>query len=664
VRIRSLLLLLFAILFALITARTLLHARLFREAMAEYDVRLAHDGEVDKAIEVITTLAIDLETGVRGFQITRDRTYLNPYTRAEQRRVAALDHFIALERLNLEDALVAERVRERLNAWCRTVAAPLLAVNSPPDGATAAALTEDGMRRMDEIRADLEILRHGGQRRRTLEKIAFDHYQRDLTRQMFWLTVLTAVVLMVLGSVTVVLIAWPLARLGEHARRVGQGDFHSIEVRGVAEVTVLGRAANQMVERLAAERSRQRSLTEELTAGQAALEARNKEIGQASRFKSDFLASMSHELRTPLNAVIGFSDLLLAGDYGPLDPRHEPVIHEVLAAGNQLLTLINDVLDLSKIEAGRVEVSVVSIDVAVPVIQACALLAGMATKKSVRVVNSVAPGALVAVADPDRVRQVLVNLVSNAVKFTPEGGSVTIEAVAEDGRVRVSVIDTGIGIAAADVPRLFVPFSQLESSYAHRLQGTGLGLSICKRLLALMDGEIGLTTDLGKGTTFSFLLPAAPSRSELPRLAIVRPQTIASTPPPSRSPRRRVLVVDDNEVNRKVLRVMLDHFPCDVIEAGDAQASLLAVRAQRPDVILMDVQLPGMDGLAATALLRADPETHSIPVIAVTAHAMPGDEDRALAAGCIAYISKPIARAALFEALSVATGADWCGAEA
>ncbi|MFS8065554.1 MAG: response regulator, partial [Byssovorax sp.] len=602
-----------------------------------------------------------------------------------------------------------------------------------------------------------------------LARLAFDRYQQDLTWQTLWLAVLIGVVLIVLGILERSLSEQASALARELAEQRATLEAGRAEDHALREA--LARANDDLQarnEELQAQDEELRAQSEELTAGQGELELRNEELGRASRLKSDFLASMSHELRTPLNAVIGFSDLLLAGDYGALDPAQEPVIRDVLGAGHQLLTLINDVLDLSKIEAGRVEVSAVPIDIAATAAQGCKLLASAAARKSVRLINRVPEGVLFAAADPDRLRQVVVNLLSNAVKFTPEGGSVMIEAAAEGGRVRLSVIDTGIGIAAADVPKLFVPFTQIDSGYARRFQGTGLGLSICKRLIELMGGDIGLTSELGKGTTLSLTLPASSEEVKPAGPRIVRPQTIEGAPapagkprilviddeeddarlvelilgregyaitiaasaedalammdalapallvvdlglpglsglgfiewlrasprwkdtpivvlsgrdlageertrieatvdcvarkgdvsrvdfsrrikelcppPPKPAPRRRVLVVDDNEANRKVLRAMLQRLPCDVIDAGDAPAGLLSVREQPPDVILMDIQMPGMDGLAATALLKADPITSGIPIIAVTAHAMAGDADRAITAGCIAYIPKPV----------------------
>jgi signal transduction histidine kinase/CheY-like chemotaxis protein len=403
---------------------------------------------------------------------------------------------------------------------------------------------------------------------------------------------------------------------------------------------------------------------EDLAARHDEVAARNADLTRASRMKSSFLASMSHELRTPLNAILGFSDLLLSGDYGPLDPRQAPVVQDVRNAGHQLLTVINDVLDLSKIEAGRIEVRALRVDLAEPVEQACSLVVSTTRHRSVRLVNRVQEGETFATADPDRLRQVLINLTSNAVKFTPDGGMVTIEASTDAGRVRVAVTDTGIGIAKSDADKLFFPFSQLDSGHARRFQGTGLGLSICKSLVELMGGTIGFTSEPGRGSTFFFTLPAAEPRRMLTPLYV--PAVRLTEPPaPLRAgerPSLRVLLVDDSEVNRKVIRAMLQRTACEVIEVGDAASGLRVAVEQAPAAILMDIEMPEMDGPTATAHLKADEATSAIPVIAVTAHAMAGDADRALAAGCVAYVSKPISRARLYEALDLALGsAEWRG---
>jgi PAS domain S-box-containing protein len=534
-------------------------------------------------------------------------------------------------------------------------------------------------------------------------------------------------------------------------------------------------------EELASQQEELQAQAQELVTGQAELALRNEQLARSSRLKSDFLASMSHELRTPLNAVIGFSELLLIGDYGPVAPNQQAVLRDVLSAGSQLLTLINAVLDLSKIEAGRIETRSVPLDIAEAMTQACQLLASTARAREVTLTSRAAPGTLFALADPDRLRQVLLNLASNAVKFTKEQGSITLDASIQGGKLRVSVSDTGIGISPADAEKLFVPFSQIDSGYTRRFQGTGLGLSISKQLVELMDGEIGFTSELGKGSVFFFTLPLAPERpflhssrpamhtiapasSSLPQrgrpmvlvveneepdgrfmemvierggfdvtrahdaegalemLDAVRPalmvvdlglpglsgealiervrarggltripiavfsardlsreeitrltplvETILQKGTLSRddlfhklavlcSPPRptgplRVLVIDDTALNRKLLRAMLQGPACEVVEATNGASGIKMARDMAPAVILMDMQMPGMDGLTATTQLKADPRTSGIPIIAVTAHAMAGDAERMLAAGCAGYVSKPISRAKLDEAMSSA----------
>ncbi len=404
----------------------------------------------------------------------------------------------------------------------------------------------------------------------------------------------------------------------------------------------------------------------ELEAQNQELRAKEEALVRASRLKSDFVASMSHELRTPLNAVIGFSDLLLFGNYGPLTPEQTPAVQQVQRAGHQLLTVINDVLDLSKIEAGRMEVSMARMDVAEPVEQACFLVTATARDHSIRLVNRVKARATFALADPDRLRQVLINLVSNAVKFTPDGGTVTIDASSAGGWVRVAVTDTGIGIAPAARPKLFAPFMQLDSGSARRFSGTGLGLSICKRLVELMGGTIDFTSELGKGSTFFFMLEEADRRAvPTPLLGIptVR-RTVA--PPPSSSGGEGtgllVLLIDDHAVNRAVVRAMLQRTACEVIEVGDAATGLRAARERAVAVILIDIEMPELDGLSATLMLKQDPSTSDIPVIAVSAHAMAGDAAKSLAAGCIAHVTKPVSSARLYEAMDLALGgSEWRG---
>lgn len=423
--------------------------------------------------------------------------------------------------------------------------------------------------------------------------------------------------------------------------------------------------------------------SEEVARQRAQLAERNADLASASRLKSEFLATMSHELRTPLNAVIGFAEVLLADAGQPLPAAHRAYIRDIRLAGEQLLLLINDVLDLTRIEAGRIQIETERMDLVLPLLQARELTSALARDRRVTVVSDLTPGRLFVAADPDRVRQIALNLVSNALKFTAAGGTVTL-GIKElpGGTARASVGDTGIGIAPGDLDRLFQPFTQLASGPAGRPGGTGLGLAISRQLVEAMKGTIGCTSVHGRGSTFYFDLPLAGGAIR-PEVAEVEPAAhgwgaLRGTLPPTvlnlpeipapgaapgppvtggdRADRLHVLIVDDNAVNRRVLRSMLASARCDLTEAEDAPTAIQLARDLHPGVILMDIQMPEMDGLAATRILVADPSTADIPVVAITAHGMPGDAERAAAAGCVGYLAKPVGREHLMNAIQRAVG--------
>jgi len=399
------------------------------------------------------------------------------------------------------------------------------------------------------------------------------------------------------------------------------------------------------IERMNADLERKvKERTQELEVVNQKLQESNLELQRANSLKSEFLANMSHELRTPLNAVIGFSELLLDATAGVLTGEQKDYVADILSSGRHLLELINEILDLSKIEAGKMKLSVEDFEIEPVIEEAMALLRVEAGRKHIELVSEVEEASIEARADRGKVRQVLNNLLSNAVKFTPPGGRVTLRASRQEDRVTVSVIDTGIGIKEEDQDRIFQAFTQVDGSYARRYQGTGLGLTLVKKFVEMQGGRVTLTSRFGEGSDFSFTLPGAltqaPTLDPVPaggEQGAVNPVT-----PAAGSRGDLILVVEDNPMNLKLVRDILKQSGYRVAESTTGEEALDALKFIRPDLILMDIQLPGMDGLRAARLLKDNPETCNIPVIALTAHVMKGDEVRAKEAGCAGYIPKPI----------------------
>jgi signal transduction histidine kinase/DNA-binding response OmpR family regulator len=533
------------------------------------------------------------------------------------------------------------------------------------------------------------------------------------------------------------------------------------------------------MEELRAQGEELQAQAEELVEKQKELSVSNTELEKGSRLKSEFLSDMSHELRTPLNAVLGFSELLIGDTYGKLNDTQRERIVDIAAAGRQLLTLVNDILDLSRIEAGRIELKLAPIDLRGPIEDAFALMAPIAEAKKVRIVHDLASQKLSAVADPDRLRQIVVNFLSNAIKFSQTNGEISVRALVQDQKVRIEVQDHGAGISRDDAKKLFAPFSQLKAGKA--AGGAGLGLSISRRLVELMSGDIGVESEVGKGATFFFTLPISSVQVDN-RQKLTAPRTTSSGLHAAvRGPKRRVLiveddakharatqeilgraghdvhvvgtaeaaisslesrkvdllivdlelpsmsgftlidqvrsdeksgktkpiamvvltgrdlsadertrltksvdlvaekgvmtgagfldaiagicgrdpgagkprilVVDDSAINRSVLRAMLESAGFEVAEAERARDGIRMAQEVPPMVILMDIRMPDMSGLDATRALRGDPRTGATPVIAVSAQAMTGDRELAFEAGCVAYVTKPVARQELLSAI-------------
>jgi signal transduction histidine kinase/DNA-binding response OmpR family regulator len=593
----------------------------------------------------------------------------------------------------------------------------------------------------------------------------------------------------------------PLRELGTAAEALARGESHiRVAVRTGDEVGALGRRFNEMAtaletsrgqleqrvrertleleranEELTAQREELISQRAELQAQQRELEMKSEQAQRADRLKSEFLANMSHELRTPLNSIIGFSELLVDEAGSSLGPRHRAFMDDVLASGRHLLALINDILDLSKIEAGQMDLDRQPVPPGEVISEASQAMTLALQKRAQCLVRREAASRPV-LADRAKLMQVLLNLLSNAVKFSPPQTEVEIGCEEQGLMVRFWVRDRGIGIGHELKSRLFQPFVQGENPLTKRHQGTGLGLAICRRLIEQHGGAIGVDSRPGEGSTFWFTVPAAEpargaangaeangttrapaagtarrhrvlvvdddpgvgkllrgmleragyevliaeraheglamARREAPDALLVdlalpdtpgvelieqlaqdertrgrpivvltgqdltreererlRPHVTAIArkgdllraelltkldsmlnPRPTPSPSKgKVLVVDDHDLNRELVRSILERRGYEVVQAEDGEAGVKLAHNTHPDLILMDLAMPRKDGFAATRELKADDITRAIPIVALTALAMRGDEDKALAAGVDEYLTKPIDRRRLEE---------------
>ena len=376
------------------------------------------------------------------------------------------------------------------------------------------------------------------------------------------------------------------------------------------------------------------------------LERQSTELAVAGQHKSEFLASMSHELRTPLNAIIGFSEVLLERMFGELNERQDDYLRDIWSSGKHLLELLNDILDLSKIEAGQMVLSRSEFPVRESLDYCLSMVRERALQQRILLSLDIDPEVGLLDADRLRFRQVVLNMLSNAVKFTPEGGRVDVRASIRGQDLVVLVADTGVGVSAEDRERIFDAFQQGTRS-SGQVEGTGLGLTLSKRILELHGGRIWVESEPGKGSTFGIALPARPQE---PAVTSVPEADMDSgiTLEPALGSRPTVVVVEDDRRSFDLLRVYLEAAGARVVSAGDGEEGLDTVRRLSPAGVVLDILLPGIDGWDVLAQLKADPGTAAIPVVVVS---MLDERGRGFALGAAEYLVKPVGKEQLLAAL-------------
>jgi signal transduction histidine kinase len=582
--------------------------------------------------ELALRLTLELQSSTRGFVITQDEAFVEP-------RSAALGDLPAtratLRRLDGDLSAPAARLDSNLGDYVTYSRRLLLEARANPRGAQAIVATAEGRQRVAAIRADV-------QRITDMATARADERAAGVTASARRALVIAAIGVLLSLLIIGVFTSWlsrmisrPLERIAAASGRLGAGDASArVSVEGPHEFAELAEAFNAMAASLQSSRERVELRNRELAEA-------HEETTRANRAKSEFLSRMSHELRTPLHSVLGFSQLL-AADLEDAAQRER--VDRIMRAGHHLLALIDEVLDISRIETGSASISPEPVRVEEVITQTVEMMSATAATRDITIERPEAGDCeWIVTADRQRLRQVLLNLVSNAIKYNRDGGDVRIEcAASENGRdLRITVADTGPGLSADQRASLFEPFNRLGAE-AGDVQGTGLGLALSRGLVQLMGGTIAIESREGEGSTFCVELPLA-----------TRPEVLDELPAPVAFATRggpngggsgtAVLCIEDNPLSLEVLEHTLQKLPgIELRVAREGGTGIDLARTTQPAIVLLDLHLPDMSGEAVLDRLRAAPETATIPVVVISADVTERQRGRLREAGAAAYLTKPI----------------------
>jgi signal transduction histidine kinase/ActR/RegA family two-component response regulator len=555
----------------------------------------------------------DTETGQRGYALTGDETFLEPYSRVRDGLDGRLQE--------LRQLTLIPEARDHLDAVRPLLAAKLshmsqvIELRSQPDTAAMLALVAsgEGKRMMDSIRIEMRAFSQ-------IEEAALARYEVQFDSKLRYLFAILLIASL-LTLVLAILFAWLIYRDTRHQlkSRVHLETLHLLEVQQ--------------------ETSRQ-------------LKQAKRVAEKANLAKSDFLSSMSHELRSPLNAILGFAQVLESDSPGPT-PAQKTNIDQILHAGWFLLELINEILDLAVIESGRLALSLEAVSLPEVLIECQSMIKPEAQKRGISMSFPKFSAPCFINADRTRLKQVLINLLSNAIKYNQAGGTVVVDCTLTSGdRMRISVRDTGAGMTPAMLAELFQAFNRLGKE-ASGEEGTGIGLVVSKRLVELMQGTIGAESTVGTGSVFWIEL----IHDTAPHAEYVKAASTAMAPSPiaAGSRNRLLLYVEDNPANLNLIEQLIARRPeLRLLTAQNGKDGINLAREYVPEVILMDINLPGISGIDAMKIIQRDPVTAHIPIVALSANAIPSDIEKGLEAGFFRYLTKPIKVNAFMDTLAVA----------
>ncbi len=554
----------------------------------------------------------DAETGQRGYALTGDENFLKPYLKVRDEldvRLRELHQLTLIPEARAHLEAMVPLLGEKLAHMAQVIA--LRRVQNA-EAVSALVAQGEGERLMNAIRVEMTAFNQ-------IEEAALARHDVQFharLRYFFSLLVLASLITLVMA----LLFAWLIYRDSRH-------QLKNLVHRETLHLLAIQQETSRELEQA-------RSLAE-----------------KANLAKSEFLSNMSHELRSPLNAILGFAQLM-ESDTPPPTPAQKASIEQILHAGWFLLDLINEILDLAMVESGKLTLSLEPISLPEVLLECQEMIEPLAQKRSIQMTFPVFAEPCFITADRTRLKQVLINLLSNSIKYNRDGGAVIVDcAETASGHLRISVKDTGAGLAPEMLAQLFQAFNRLGREVTAE-EGTGIGLVVSKRLVELMQGEIGATSTVGVGSVFWIELPHDHgTHSEQLKVATKK---CIPTPISRATHQNVVLYVEDNEANLQLIQQLISRCPSiHLLTAKNAQDGIALALGCMPDVILMDINLPGMNGIEAMRILNLDPITAHIPIVALSANAMPLDVLAGLNAGFFKYLTKPIDVSEFMETLTL-----------